>query len=313
MITQNCKQIVPTMLANSTLCVTGYSGYIGQHLVKFLIAAGLKPVLISRPQLSAPLIEGAISVPIWNDARELAGQLKKLDNPVLLNLAGHFISSHSPENIGALVSGNLQFPLEIFEALSFSGHSRIVNIGTSWEYSDYGKKEPTNLYANLKASNAEHLKWYAKKFPLRAINLKLNDTFGGRDTRNKLLPYLKQSWRDGETAELRSSSQLINLLHIIDVIRGILHAAEQTLSLESHEELTAFLLGDYTVNLGELIEIINQKITPNLIVRFEEDPQFKSVQRGFWEGAPRLTNWAPQLTLQQGLNNYFMDENERYI
>lgn len=313
MITQHYKPIVPTILADSTLCITGYSGYIGQHLVKFLIAAGLKPVLIGRPQLSAPLVEGAISVPIWNDARELADKLKKLENPVILNLAGHFISSHSPENIGALVSGNLQFPIEIFEALSYSGHSRIVNIGTSWEYSDYGKKEPTNLYANLKASNAEYLKWYAKNFPLRAINLKLNDTFGGRDTRNKLLPYLKLSWQDGETAKLRSSSQLINLLHITDVIRGILHAAEQTLSLESHEELTAFLLDDYTITVGGLIDLINQKINPNLIVRFEEEPQSKSVQRGVWEGAPRLTSWAPQFTLQDGLNSYFMDENERYI
>ena len=313
MITQHCKPIAPTMLADSTICITGYSGYIGQHLVKSLIAAGTKPVLIGRPQVNAPLIEGTISVPIWNDARELAGQLKKLDNPVLLNIAGHFISSHSPENIGALVSGNLQFPLEIFEALSLSGHSRIVNIGTSWEYSDYGKKEPTNLYANLKASNAEHLKWYAQNFPLRAINLKLNDTFGGNDTRKKLMPYLKQSWQDGEAVKLRSSSQLINLLYITDVIRGILHAAEQTLSLDNHEELTAFLLSDYTVSIREIIDIINQKITPDLIVQFEVNPQFKSVQRGVWEDAPRLMGWAPQLTLQHGLNKYFMDENERQI
>ncbi|MDA8984141.1 NAD(P)-dependent oxidoreductase, partial [Planktomarina temperata] len=256
---------------------------------------------------------GTSSVQIWNDARELAGQLEKLDNPVLLNLAGHFISSHSPENISALVSGNLQFPIEIFEALSLSGHSRIVNIGTSWEYSDDGKKEPANLYASLKASNAEHLKWYAQNFPLRAINLKLNDTFGGSDNRKKLLPYLKQSWRDGEPAELRSSSQLINLLHINDVMGGILHAAEQTLSLDSHEELTAFLLGNYTVSIGEVIDTINQKIIPDLNVRFVENPQSKSVQRGVWESAPRLTGWTPQLTLQHGLKIYFMDENENCI
>jgi hypothetical protein len=92
-----------------------------------------------------------------------------------------------------------------------------------------------------------------------------------------------------------------------------LHAAEQTLSLEGHEELTAFLLGDYTVTIEELIDTINQKVTPELIVRFEEDPHSKSVQRGVWEGAPRLTSWAPQLTLRHGLYNYFMEENEHYI
>ena len=205
MITQYCNPSELKVLENSTICITGYSGYIGRHLVKSLTAAGITPVLISRPQFSAPLIEGTVSVPVWHDARDLAGELQKLDNPVIINLAGHFISSHSPENISSLVSGNLQFPLEIFEALSLSGHSRIVNIGTSWEYSDNGKREPTNLYANLKASNAEYLKWYAQNFPLRAINLKLNDTFGGIDTRKKLLPYLKQSWQNGETAKLQEA------------------------------------------------------------------------------------------------------------
>ena len=313
MITQHCKPIVPRVLADCTLCVTGYGGYIGRHLVQALITAGLKPVLIGRPHLSLPLIEGTSSVPTWNNARELAAYLKKLDNAVLLNLAGYFASNHSPENIGALVSGNLQFPLEIFEALSISGHSQIVNIGTSWEYSDCGKKDPSNLYANLKASNADHLRWYAQNFSLRAINLKLNDTYGGNDTRKKLLPYLKKSWRDRKAAKLRSASQEINLLYITDVIRGILHAAKQTFSLESHREVTAFLLGDYTLTVGELINTINQKTTPNLIVQFNEDPKLKSVRRGVWEDAPRLKGWEPQFSLQNGLKSYFTDENENQI
>jgi nucleoside-diphosphate-sugar epimerase len=243
----------------------------------------------------------------WTDAEGLAAQLERLDDPVILNIAGHFVSRHVAADIPALVSGNLEFPLLIFEALKHSGHTRIVNVGTSWEYSDSGDAEPANLYAQLKAANAQSLEMYARETPLRVINLKLNDTYGGCDERSKLLPLLKNRWVGRKVAQLRNWAQPVNLLHITDVQEGLFAAALRTAELVPHEVETAFLLSSETVKLGALTARLANGIAPGLSVSFEEMADENPALRGVWKDAPRLPNWTPRISLDNGMRDYFRE------
>ncbi|MFX0543393.1 NAD-dependent epimerase/dehydratase family protein [Roseovarius sp. S4756] len=301
------KPTVPDGLADSTVCLTGFSGYVGSHLLATLRAAGIRPYLIPRPGTAPPRTPDADTATPWIGAEDLAEQITRLNNPVILNIAGHFVSRHVATDIPPLVAGNLEFPLLIFETLKLSGHSRIVNIGTSWEYSATGAERPANLYAQLKAFNAKSLESYASEAPFRAINLKLNDTYGGNDTRSKLLPMLKCRWLGGQAALLRSWAQPINLLHIADVQEGLLAAALHTEDLPLHTVKTAFLLGSETVKLGALTARLKDGIAPELSVQFkdmaEEDPALRDV----WETAPRLPNWHPRISLDDGLRDYFCE------
>lgn len=300
-----CKPSILERLKGNTICVTGFSGYVGRHLLETLQTAGIRPFLIARPGVMVPASPVADSAAPWRDAAELAEQIKRLDNPVILNLAGHFVGSHTAADIPKLVSGNLEFPLLIFEALKLSSHCRIVNVGTSWEYSDSGEEEPVNLYAQLKAANARCLELYARQSPLQAVNLKLNDTYGGSDTRAKLLPLLKGCWINRKDAQLRAWAQPINLLHITDVQEALFGAALYTLEIPPHEVRTAFLLGGETIPLGILAERLNNLLAPYLSVRFEEMARENRALRGVWEDAPRLPNWAPRISLDEGLTDYF--------
>lgn len=300
------KPVVPEPLRASTLCMTGFSGYVGRHLLASLRQAGHRPFIIGRPGREPAALEGAQTARRWDSPAELALQLADLRDPVILNIAGHFVSRHGPSDIPVLVSGNLEFPLMIFEALSLSGHKRIVNIGTSWEFSDTGAPEPANLYAQLKASNALALDYFARQTPLRAINLKLNDTYGGNDTRDKLMPLLKQRWRDGQPAALRASRQKINLLHLTDVLEGLLAAAVETASLADHACRTAFLLGNETVTLETLAVRLTSSIATTLTISFETTSPVPGL-RQVWEGAPRLDSWSPRISLEAGLRNYFRE------
>ena len=298
------KPIVPEKLRESTLCVTGYSGYVGSHLLEALHSAGIRPFLIPRPNTAAPETKNADSA-IWREPAELAEQIAGLHDPVILNIAGHFVSRHEPGDIPALVSGNLKFPLQIFESLKLSGHGRIVNIGTSWEYTDKGEVVPANLYAQLKASNAQALQWFAQEAPIRAINLKLNDTYGGNDTRPKLMPLLKSCAADGQNAQLRTRDQKLNLLHITDCIEGLLASALRTADLLPHQVETAFLLGEETRTLGEIVAFLQDSIVPELKVSFEDHGAQSRSLRGVWENAPRLAGWHSRISLEQGLRDYF--------
>lgn len=299
------RDTVPDALEGVTLCLTGASGYVGLHLVRSLTDLGIRPLLIGRPGAQAPDIAGADTVGTWNSPTELAAALDRYTRLVVLNIAGYFVAYHGPDDIAPLVSGNLEFPLRIFEALALSRHDRIVNVGSSWEFSDTGASTPANLYASLKASNAAALVWYAKTRGLRAVNLKLNDTFGGADGRDKLMPLLKKNAATGAKTALRYSDQEINLLHITDVKEGLLAAAELTGELTPDTVPTAFLLGPETLTLGALVQRLHEGAAPGLNFTFEQASPAGGMLRSVWEAAPRLANWRPRIALEDGLSEYF--------
>jgi len=298
------KPSVPDDLAGHTICVTGHGGYVGRHMVAALVAAGHRPFLIGRAKVNQTPVDGADMAAPWSDAQALSEQLSLLADPVVLNIAGHFVSQHTAADIPALVAGNLEYPLSIFEAAAQAGHARVVNIGTSWEYSDTGIATPANLYAQLKASNAQAMDYFARTRGLSGVHLKLNDTFGGHDTRGKVMGALRAAWLDRREMTLRSWAQPINLLHIVDVVEGILAAAVRTRDLPQGVTETAFLLHTDTVTLGGVADRL-RIIAPELSVRFEDMQPTNPTLRGVWTAAPSLTGWASRLSLDDGLRDYF--------
>jgi len=302
--------IIPKELCNKTIGITGYSGYIGQHLVKSLKNAGCNILLIPRLGTKKTTNSSGLLECEWNTPTDLANQLKSIENLVLVNLAGFFINNHSHNDLPKLIDANLNYPLNIFEALVNSPHKNIINIGTSWEYTDTGIPNPYNLYANLKAANASALKWYASRYPICVTNLKLNDTYGGLDTRPKLMPLLKNKIENMEVVTLRNASQKINLLHITDVIEGISSAILENTRLQSHSTHTAFLLASETTTLSALIKKINVDLGIKLDALFENYNEDLQDLRGIWETAPMLKNWSPRISLNNGLHNYLGKNNE---
>ena len=299
------KPTVPEALEGQTLCLTGYSGYVGKHLLETLLRAKIRPFLIGRPGANVKAPTGADAAAPWDTPEDLARQLAGLANPVLLNIAGYFVSRHGPSDITPLIAGNLEFPVRIFEAVALAGVSRIVNIGTSWEYSDRGAPEPANLYAQLKAANATTLEWYTRNFSLRALNLKLNDTYGGNDGRAKLMPLLHARAKDGQPANLNAYAQRLNLLHIVDVQEGLLAAALHTAQIETGTAQTAFLMGAETVTIGALTEQIKAGPGPRLAVNFRDPRSENPSLRDVWTDAPQLPGWQPRILLRAGLADYF--------
>lgn len=287
-----------------TLCITGFTGYVGRHLVDRLIAAGQCPVLIGRPDVILTEKLGAFCVPCWNSPRDLSEHLCRLDDPVIINLAGHFVKAHAPEDIPAVVAGNLTYPTQIFEACALSGLTQIVNVGTSWEFTDAGVEQAMNLYAAMKAANASVAAWYASQFGMRILNLKLNDTYGGDDTRAKLMPALKGHARSGTLLQLGFSEQRLNLLHVDDVLSGILAAVRRTAHIDKGSVEDAFLLADETVSLGDLVARIQSGPVPNLNVVFQSAAPKGTTLRDVWGGAPRLVGWKPAIQLDEGLVQY---------
>lgn len=290
-----------------TLCVTGASGYIGRHLIRAIEKKGQSYCKIGRPANSNQTKKDDSEL-LWSNIDELVSAISKVNNPILVNLAGYFIGKHQVDDIDALLDGNLKYSIKMFESFARAGCKKILNIGTSWEYGDNGQRRPENLYAATKSANALILDWYSREYSLSVINLKLNDTYGGHDDRKKLMPLLKDAYYRRHPVDLGFKNQKINLLYIDDVCNGIIAAANTLQLNECGKSKDLFLLGNETVTLGELIEFCNLNLSRPLQVRFKDETESSENLRKIWNNAPLVPNWQPKVDLNNGIRRYFLEE-----
>lgn len=291
-------------LKEYTLCLTGTSGYIGQHLLNVLKEKGYTFRQIGRSKIQDQQALTSNEI-VWSNIDELRQKITVLNKPILINIAGYFVGKHQAHDIEALCEGNIKFPLQMYEAFAKAGCKEILNIGTSWEYDSMGKRNPENLYAALKTANANLLDWFSREYSIKVINLKLNDTYGGNDTRKKLLPLLKKARNEGSKLELGYGSQEINLLNIEDVCEGIISALRALILQKANAQCDMFLLSDETVTLSKLIEISNEVSEKKIEVSFRYASDENGNLRSVWREAPLVPNWRPKVKLKNGLRKYY--------
>jgi nucleoside-diphosphate-sugar epimerase len=290
---------------NKDVYITGFSGYIGSHLVDIFLQNNIRPICIARSQAKRSEYRVDVEVITWNSLDELSDQVRNSIEPIVFNLAGYFAGQHKSSDISKLINSNLQFPISLFEAFKNCRATSIVNVGTSWELSRQPKALPLNLYACLKASNAQALKWYCQAYDMTAINLKLNDTYGGNDTRNKLLSYLKKALKETRPVNLGTASQVVNILHISDVVSGLIASAKQACELTPGFCKDYALLHPDNTTIGAIIECIQSEIQKDFDVSFSHIGEGDN--RSLTDNTTILPEWRAEMSLKSGLVGYLRD------
>ena len=150
--------------------------------------------------------------------KNLISFFKKKKPDLVIHLASKTNVEHDSKEIDALIKSNITLGNEILESMLKSGCKNIINIETSWQnLKSYTEYNPTNLYAATKEAFKKIIFYYHKAYNFNVINLKLFDTFGKNDTRNKIWSLLFKK----KKINLTKGEQKINLLHIRDVCDGL--------------------------------------------------------------------------------------------
>ena len=281
------------------IAITGGTGYIGRHVRHYFVSRDIPFKTIGRRTFYCE----SSDISNWQTSEQLAEELKLFDVFALLNISGYFVSNHQPSDLPNLLEANLNNNVYLYEACKLARIDRIVSIGTSWEGRANDGERARNLYAELKAASYRILRWYAAEYGFRSIHLLLNDTYGGDDERQKLMPYIKQSIMDGKPLHLHNRSGEINLLYIDDVIAGIDHALLMTETLEKGTVSRYRLFGDIAIGIQNLIYEVEKVVGHNIPHEFKDDLQV--VDRILAAGESHLPGWEPQTSLSDGLRLYF--------
>ncbi len=210
--------------------VTGATGFIGSNLVKHLVSLewDVHVVLRSNSRLDTlDPVRPSITVHRHDGSTKDMIQIVCDARPdVVFHLASLFLAQHGPEDVEALISSNLLFSAQLAEAMMANQVKYLINTSTSWQHYDNAEFKPVNLYAATKQAFEDILYYYIDACELRVISLALFDTYGPNDPRPKLISLLWKTALTQKVLAMSPGEQLIDLVHIQDVIAAFLLAAE---------------------------------------------------------------------------------------
>jgi nucleoside-diphosphate-sugar epimerase len=284
--------------------VTGSTGFVGSHLVCRLVRDGWKVHIISRNESLLPdFPEFSQTIHHIHDGstQGMVDCVSQVQPDMVFHLASLFLSQHSTKDVEPLALSNVLFGNQLLEAMKVNKINLIINTGTSWQHYNNDDYNPVCLYAATKQAFESILEYYVQACEIKAITLKLFDTYGPNDSRHKLFHLLEKASETGEPLNMSRGEQLIDIVHIDDVSDAYLLAAQRLFANQvSTHECYAISSGS-ALPLKDLVNLYQYITKNNLVVNWGARPyRFREVMTP-WSKGVAFPNWNPKVLLKNGL------------
>ncbi|MCT7489210.1 NAD(P)-dependent oxidoreductase [Aliarcobacter cryaerophilus] len=286
------------------ILVTGANGFIGQNLVKVLIDKNYEVHCIVRVDSNTSNISQNIT--IFKYDQNIDGLIEyfneqKFDG--LIHLASLFLATHTKNDISNLISSNIKFGTELLEACKISDVKWFINTGTFWQNYENEDYNPVNLYASTKEAFENIAKYYTETSNLIFTTIKLNDTFGANDTRNKVFNLWNKIAKSGETLEMSEGEQIIDISYIDDVVLAY-EVLITHLSSDQKEELKNkefVVTNNEKYSLKELSKLFEEATNTKLSIKWGARSYREREVMIPYNNGEIVPNWKQKYTLKEAI------------
>jgi nucleoside-diphosphate-sugar epimerase len=220
---------------------------------------------------------------------------------VVFHLASLFIAQNQSNDIETLVSSNVLFGTQLLEAMVINNAYSLVNTGTSWQHYENKPYSPVNLYAATKQAFVDILQFYVEATSLRALTLKLFDTYGPADPRPKLFTLLRKTAAEQQVLAMSPGEQLVDLVYIDDVVEAFVQAARLLMENQvvQHEEYA--VSSRAAIPLRQLVELYGSVINKKLPIEWGSRAYRPREVMTPWSTGKTLPGWRPKIGLEEGI------------
>ena len=203
-----------------TILVTGVTGYIGREFIRLSPNIYNIIALIRNKSDDAELKVLKCKIIRFSAYRDLNAIFNQNQIVGVVHFASKVVVKHTDSDISKLIDSNITFGTKLLEASKNTDVKWFLNTGTFWQ--NYQNKEysPVNLYASTKEAFEKIAKLYSEISNLTFTTIKLNDTFGPNDTRNKIFNLWADNLNNNETIDMSAGEQIIDISYIDDVINA---------------------------------------------------------------------------------------------
>lgn len=287
------------MKSELKILVTGASGYIGSKLVKYLLKEKYQIAVLLRESSDSKLLETVLDeIKVYRVSMSFESINKVVSsfNPdVTIHLASLFLGDHKSIEISSLVESNILFGNLLVESISQNKLNYFINIGTAWQHFNSDQYSPVNLYAATKQAFEDILKYYVEVRLIKVLNIKLFDTYGNDDPRNKIFNLLKRISISGEKFEMSAGEQEVDIVHIDDVVKSLEIAISVIRSDSKFGKEIAIATGN-PIPLKKWVELFEKQKDLNLQIEWGAKPYKNREIFKTWKNFEVLYEIKPRIT-----------------
>ena len=300
--------------SNPVVLITGVTGFLGKNLIThlnqlypptciFIFITRCKD--IARSILSESLFNfGSRDVRVITiDELEFSIRHIKPASVYCFHLACSSDFTNSRAAISDLVNSIVDLPAFILSLLAESKiPTKFVTVGSMWQEYHRDKSFAFNLYAALKSSFDEVLKYHTESYDyIYGVTLMIPDTFGEGDTRPKLINLLCNSIKNNIILPVSGGDQYLDYLHVSDVVDALTKIIHGDLN---QHWLMYGLSSNKPIQLKQLAHFVNSHFG-QLITLGAKPYRAREVFHP-WSNLNSLPNWQP--SKRSDVYNFILNE-----
>jgi nucleoside-diphosphate-sugar epimerase len=296
---------------NATL-ITGATGFVGRHLTRELIAEGWQVHALVRSNSDLSFLSSLgneLTVHIYDGTIHSLDRIIATVKPrVVFHLASLSLVNHRAEQVAPLVLSNILLPTQLVEVMVRNGCYYLVNAGTYWQHFKSDGYHPVNLYAATKQAFEDILTYYIETSPLRAITLKLFDTYGPEDGRAKLFPLLKRLAINNEPLAMSPGHQLIDLVYIDDVVNAFIVAKNHLENMHPGAGESFSVSSGSALPLREVVHLFEEILGRSLPIQWGGRAYREREVMVPWRSGVNLPGWGTTIPIREGIKRFIHSE-----
>lgn len=286
------------------ILVTGATGFIGQNLLPLLLNREYEIHTIVRSSSDITKIDKRANIFTYDEnIKNLITYFNHEKFDGLIHLASLFLAVHEQKDISNLIRSNIQFATELLEACKISNVKWFINTGTFWQHYENEDYNPVNLYAATKEAFENIAKYYIETSDLIFTTIKLNDTFGENDTRNKIFTLWNTVSKTKELLEMSAGEQIIDISYIGEVLSAYEILIEHLSSENAKEfnEKSFAIKSNERMSLQDLSKVYEEATNSKLTIKWGARPYREREVMIPWEKGEAVPNWKQKQTLRTAI------------
>ena len=291
------------MLKQNKVLITGGTGFIGTNLTAQLARDGYDIHVLTR---SSSLTNCSKSENVtYHDLN--SSEVNLLVRAISPDIIFHLAFARSKQSLREIVDCNIFYGSQILESLLDKKPVSIINIGTYWQHFDNKDYSPVDLYAASKEAFEKMAEYFIQTKNIKMLTLELFLTYGSDDKRRNIINQLLFAMKNESPLDVSLGEQLLDFLHIDDVVLGTQSALHHLNSLTLHTHTKYCLASGNFMTLRKFVEEIESLSQRKIDVRFGAIPYPKRQIMQPEINVPVLPNWKPKISLKEGLTQVIHD------
>ncbi|WP_457746019.1 NAD-dependent epimerase/dehydratase family protein [Sulfurimonas sp.] len=286
------------------ILLSGVTGFIGQNLVKELIANGYEVHAIVRKSSNCKLIHPDVILYEYNgEIENLISYAQKQHFNGIIHLASLFLATHLPKDISMLINSNITLGVELLEVAKSSNIKWFINTGTFWQHYESQKYNPVNLYAATKEAFESMAKYYVETSGLIFTTIKLNDTFGPNDTRNKVFNLWNKIAKTEELLKMSAGEQIIDISYIDDVVQAYLLLCKHLSgkNAQAFQNKSFIVTQERKMPLKELASLFEKATKSKLNIEWGAREYREREVMNPWKNGNVVPEWKQKFSLEEAI------------